>query len=756
MKLFNKLKRTVGTGVVLGALAAAVLGGAGLVVTGTAHAADCDSNAVVYCGGSTSTLINKCKNSSQAASIRHIWDYFGIGNCASNLTSHDVACTIYRNGNVTVGGEVVATGAITAGRQPMPGSRTVVHQGTRFYVRPPSVSFRSNALSAVCYMNNGVFQYGIMHDCGNPFKATPKKPAYAIKKEVREKGSSTWHTSVTVDPGKHVIYRVKVTSNGAVSAKNINVKDNLPSHVKYVNNTLKRDGNPVSNDSQFFGSGLTISSLAPGHSVVFTFEAIVGPNDTAAKCEKGPFTNKATINSPNLPAESDTANVNEDCKPPKPVFTCNGLTATSTGDLSFNFNAQASASGTNTKITGYKFNFGDGKSASTTTNATTSSVSHTYAQAGTYNAMVTVLVSVNGSAKTVTSSKCQVVVKPSSQPKPPVYACDGLDPPTQVSRTSFNFTAHASASNGASIAAYNYSFGDGKTALNAGSTVNHVYDQPGTYEIVVAAVVNVPGQAQKLAFSEACKTHVTVAPPQVAECTGLTLQVGANRSVTATASYTAGATLTSASFDFGDNTAPVVQASNVASHVYAADGNYLVKATLSFTVEDKTVTGTCQAPVNFNTPEQPAYSCDLLSLTKGEDRMVTISNFQTSAKNGAVFTKADINWGDKTPLTSTDTVIGQTHTFAADGNYTVSATAHFTVMVNGQATDVTASGPNCQQVVSFNATPPPETPPETPPVTPPSTLVNTGAGSVVGLVATAIALGAAAHRRYLRRSLDQN
>jgi hypothetical protein len=157
--------------------------------------------------------------------------------------------------------------------------------------------------------------------------------------------------------------------------------------------------------------------------------------------------------------------------------------------------------------------------------------------------------------------------------------------------------------------------------------------------------------------------------------------------------------------------------------------------------------------VNFKTPETPAYSCDAFSLTKNDDdRSVEVTNFQTTATNGAVFSKADINWGDNTPVTSTSTVIGQTHQFAADGNYLVKVTAHFTIMVNGQAQDVTASGPNCQQPVNFNT--PPETPPETPPVTPPTTLVNTGAGSVAGLAAIATAIGAALHRRYLSRRLD--
>lgn len=116
----------------------------------------------------------------------------------------------------------------------------------------------------------------------------------------------------------------------------------------------------------------------------------------------------------------------------------------------------------------------------------------------------------------------------------------------------------------------------------------------------------------------------------------------------------------------------------------------------------------------------PSYTCDLLSVTKGNNRTVTIADFKQSAKN-AIFQNVVVNWGDNTaPLTSAAPT-NQTHQYAADGTYTVSATAHFTV--DGQ--DKTATSTSCSASVSFTTT---STPPAS---TPPAELPNTGAGNII-------------------------
>lgn len=158
-------------------------------------------------------------------------------------------------------------------------------------------------------------------------------------------------------------------------------------------------------------------------------------------------------------------------------------------------------------------------------------------------------------------------------------------------------------------------------------------------------------------------------------------------------------------------------------------------------------------------PVTPAYKCDLLDITAGKDRKVTISNFNTTATNGAVFKNAVIDWGDNSSRLTIANPVGQTHQYAKDGTYIVSAVAHFTV--NGE--DVTSNGPACQKQVTFTPNQPPEVTPPTPPTTPPTTptspstpteLVNTGAGSMAGLFAATVIAGIVGFRAYLSRRLS--
>jgi hypothetical protein len=159
-------------------------------------------------------------------------------------------------------------------------------------------------------------------------------------------------------------------------------------------------------------------------------------------------------------------------------------------------------------------------------------------------------------------------------------------------------------------------------------------------------------------------------------------------------------------------------------------------------------------------PVTPTYACTLLGLTAEENRTVKISNFATSQSNGATFSNAVVNWGDSTELTSTSP-IGQTHQYAADGKYTVTATANFSVNVNGQIQTKSATSESCTQVVTFSSTTPPTVTPPTTPVTPPATpaaptaLVNTGPGSVIGLFAASTLGGTVLYRRLLARRLSR-
>lgn len=140
-------------------------------------ARDCDANAVIQCGASsTEELLQKYNN---RADVRAIFNHFGISPAEmGRIGSTAAAGIVSRDGTVTVGGDVVATGAMTAGRQNMSGSSAINAGGTQFFMRSPATSFQTQRLKAFVVMDgNKQFAFAIIASCGNPVKATPKKPA---------------------------------------------------------------------------------------------------------------------------------------------------------------------------------------------------------------------------------------------------------------------------------------------------------------------------------------------------------------------------------------------------------------------------------------------------------------------------------------------------------------------------------------------------------------------------------------------------
>lgn len=141
---------------------------------------NCDSNAIIYCGAmTTSELIQKYNTSS---SVQAIYNCFGITSADVNsMGTTAVAGQVTSANTVLVNSKIVATDAITGGRQSMPGSIVVDCDGVSVYKRPPSVSFLSSPLDAFVVMKNGQFAFAILASCGNAVSATPVIPPPAPK-----------------------------------------------------------------------------------------------------------------------------------------------------------------------------------------------------------------------------------------------------------------------------------------------------------------------------------------------------------------------------------------------------------------------------------------------------------------------------------------------------------------------------------------------------------------------------------------------
>ena len=334
MSILSSMNKSIKAGLI-----AALVIGSGALAMGKAQAIslsggqDCDTNAVIWCGAqSTQTLISKYTNGdghNSATSIHDIYTKFGIsGTEVGAMNTTAVAGRVTSTNEVFVGDKLVGKNALTAGRGYISGSTHVTYNGTSFYTRAPSVSFRSSSIPAYVVMRNNVFQYAILESCANPVTATPTTtpppvtpptppatPNYTIVKSVAIKGSVDYRDSIAgLKPGTHVIYQIVVKSTGKAAVTNLVVKDRLPAHITYVPSTLSRDGTAIAGTT-FFGTGVTVASLAAGATTSFKFEAVVGTAAIGTVCTNETLTNTGTISATSLPATSDTAVVSTKCAP---------------------------------------------------------------------------------------------------------------------------------------------------------------------------------------------------------------------------------------------------------------------------------------------------------------------------------------------------------------------------------------------------------------------------------------------------------
>jgi len=194
---------------------------------------------------------------------------------------------------------------------------------------------------------------------------------------------------------------------------------------------------------------------------------------------------------------------------------------------------------------------------------------------------------------------------PTPPPVVPTYKCDALTASQPINRTEFNFTGSASAANGATVASYNYNFGDSTSANAVGTTANHTYVNPGTYTVTLTANISVGGKIVQTPIVPPCVATVTVAPAPAAKCIALDAAVLKieDKSYQYTLSYEAknGATLTSAHFDFGDQTSKDYTANELTNitHAYTTAGTYTTTATLTFSGVAQAQDQNCTATITI-------------------------------------------------------------------------------------------------------------------------------------------------------------
>ena len=147
---------------------------------------DCSTNSIIKCGTLTPSELRTKYNAS--SELKSLYGYFGMTSSMINGKLYDG--TVGRDGNIVVGGKVVATNAESVGRLKDNGGAG--HTGTAFtvagktyYRGPTSSRFGSEWTAQTAFVmldSQGRFLGAIIKGCGNPAPAKPTpKPAYECK-----------------------------------------------------------------------------------------------------------------------------------------------------------------------------------------------------------------------------------------------------------------------------------------------------------------------------------------------------------------------------------------------------------------------------------------------------------------------------------------------------------------------------------------------------------------------------------------------
>jgi len=563
-----------------------------------AQAANCDPNNIVNCGVNRGNLYNAYNNLD------------GVGKSSFNHASVESSkfnqlqnCVIWRNGNVTIGNTVVASNAFTYGRMNITrnGGSTQIPGGA--WMRSPSVSFANgvNSINSYCHMQGQEFKWGIIGECGNPIKATPK-----IKNN--PKGTLTKTVSKPeVKVGEVFTYTLTLKNIGNVKLDNVVLKDLLPPGIVMANGAA---GNP-----RIFEFG----TLQPGAVKVIKLEvkAVSGVvydkqlrnlacftsnyNTTIPICDDAYVIVRKT---PPPPVKNPDIKIEKDVSTAVPVEVGQPFTytikVTNTGQVDLK-NAQITDT------------LPEGVVAISNPNSRTVSFSIPLLKVGevkTFSFQAKVVTGPDTDVALINTACVETDEIPNQKcddapvrVKQPQFACTALNVATtdadQELPFRVTFSAQGTASNGAVIEGYIWNFGDGQNQTTTAAQVNHDYTAYGNF----TATVQVKTDKGTTPVSAVCSKQIEVKETPktpIYTCDGLTINKITDRKYSFTTSYTAenGAVLKNIAYNFGDNTPVVNTLMTTVQHEYAEVGEYNAAAVLTFTVngEDKVVaSNNCKA-----------------------------------------------------------------------------------------------------------------------------------------------------------------
>lgn len=323
---------------------------------------DCDNNAIIHCGASDTSELAQKYNENKTGDLTTVYAAYGI---TSAMLSSAKMGEVRKDGSVVVNGEIVATDAMSIGRQNLAGSSPKNIGGKTYYNSPPSTSFRSNSIVAFVFFDgNGQFKAAIITSCGNPVEAKPKpKPGYKC-------------TSLVPSAITRLKYNFTASANATGGAA-------------IVNYTFD------------FGDGNTTTSNNP--TVSHTYE------------KAGTYTAKVTAN---IKVGSETKPATgPECQAVvtigEPQYSCDALAmrAISLEKRHYAFDLTYAAQN-GAALQTVDYDFGDGTRQTNLLPDAAKSVEHIYARAGSYKTTATLHFSVDGTVKDV---RCEVSITTSPE-----------------------------------------------------------------------------------------------------------------------------------------------------------------------------------------------------------------------------------------------------------------------------------------------------------------------------------------------------
>ncbi|MEO6761807.1 MAG: PKD domain-containing protein, partial [Candidatus Saccharimonadales bacterium] len=442
----KKLILTVG--LVLGL----TLVGLGGLSTNRALAADCDNNAIIYCGtSSASSFIAKVRANSSGNGhndLQAIYAHYGLEpSDYDNFVQYSRPGTAYKDGRIVVDGQVVSTNSTSLGRlASYQGSGYFSSNigGTIYYGNNNSTVFKNSSIPVMVLFNGqGVMQFAVLTSCGNPTVGNRTVPTYGCTLLNHSESAST--------ANRYTFNTSAYASNNASISK-----------IVYD-----------------FGDGSSTTNIVPAYNVAHTYTKsgtfkvtakiyvhLPGNKDIvvqSAGCSYVVKINIAPPPTPPTPSAPPTPQSPPSApRPAQPSYQCNLLTATATDSTNYAYKFVVSGSASNgASITSADFNFGDNSNQSgvkfSNGSATTN---HSYAAGGNKTVSATLnIVLPDGSRKTATSGGCStLVVVPS--PECAQLAGSALD----QAKMSFRFVATGHYSSGIVLKSGDFTFGDGHSS----------------------------------------------------------------------------------------------------------------------------------------------------------------------------------------------------------------------------------------------------------------------------------------------------